>query len=260
MLEKIKCFLLDMDGTIYLGEKLLPGSLEFLNLLSERGLDYLFLTNNSSKHAGQYVEKLARFGIHVGEEQILTSGEATTIFLQKEMPNARVFIVGTKALEEEFDSCGFKLVEDTPDVVVLGFDTTLTYKKLWKICDYIREGCPYIATHPDINCPTETGFMPDIGSFIALIESSTGRRPDEVIGKPNDHMVHAVLERTGYKKDEIAMIGDRLYTDIAMGKTGIKTVLVLSGETKITDLESSEIRPDIIEEDLMGIVKLLEKK
>jgi 4-nitrophenyl phosphatase/NagD protein len=260
MLEKIKCFLLDMDGTIYLGKKLLPGALEFLDLLAERNLDYLLLTNNSSKHAGQYVEKLARFGIHVGKEQILTSGEATTIYLQKEMPNARVFIVGTKALEEEFANCGFKLVEKKPDVIVLGFDTTLTYRKLEKICDFVREGYPYIATHPDINCPTETGFIPDIGSFIALIESSTSRRPDVVIGKPNDHMVSAVLERTGYKKNEIAMIGDRLYTDIAMGKTGIKTILVLSGETKKDDLALSEIKPDIIKDDLMGIVNLLESK
>ena len=260
MLEKINCFLLDMDGTIYLGTRLLPGALEFLDLLAERNLDYLFLTNNSSKHAGQYVEKLARFGIQVVKEQILTSGEATTIYLQKEMPNASVFIVGTKALEEEFSNCGFKLVENKPDVIVLGFDTTLTYRKLVKICDFVREGYPYIATHPDINCPTETGFMPDIGSFIALIESSTGRRPDVVIGKPNDHMASAALERTGYKKDEIAMIGDRLYTDIAMGKTGIKTVLVLSGETQKSDLGLSEIKPDIIVEDLMGIVKLLKKK
>jgi len=260
MLGNIKCFLLDLDGTSYLGEKLLPGAFELLNLLVERNLDYLFLTNNSSKHAGQYVEKLSRLNVKVGKEHILTSGEATTIYLQKEMPNAKVLIMGTRALEEEFENSGFGLVEDEPDVVVLGFDTTLTYKKLWKICDFIRDGYPYIATHPDINCPTETGFMPDIGSFIALIESSTGRKPDVVIGKPNDHMIEAVLERTGHEKDEIAMIGDRLYTDMAMGRTGIKTILVLSGETKKSDLELSEIRPAIIVEDLRGIVRLLKKK
>jgi len=260
MLENIKCFLLDLDGTFYLGEKLLPGALEFLDILAERNLDYLFLTNNSSKHSGQYVEKLARFNVNVGKERILTSGEATVIYLQKEMPDAKVFIVGTKALEEEFTNCGFKLSDRDPDVAILGFDTTLTYEKLWKICDLIRGGYPYIATHPDINCPTENGFMPDIGSFIALIESSTGRKPDVIIGKPNNHMVEAVLERTGHKKDSIAMIGDRLYTDIAMGRTGIKTILVLSGETKKTDLELGKIRPDIIMEDLRGMVSLLNKK
>jgi HAD superfamily hydrolase (TIGR01457 family) len=259
MLENIKCILLDLDGTFYLGEKLLPGALELLDLLVKRNLDYLFLTNNSSKHAGQYVEKLGRFNVYIGKEDILTSGEATIIYLQKEMPNAKIFIVGTRALEEGFENCGFRLVENEPDVIVLGFDTTLTYKKIWKICDFVREGYPYIATHPDINCPTETGFMPDIGSFIALIESSTGRKPDVVIGKPNDHMVEAVLERTGYKKNEIAMIGDRLYTDIAMGRTGIKTILVLSGETKKSDLVLSEIRPDIVVEDLRGVVRLMKK-
>ena len=260
MLGDIKCFLLDLDGTFYLDEKLLPGALELLNLLDERNLDYLFLTNNSSKHAGQYVEKLGRFNVNVGKEHILTSGEATTIYLQKEMPNAKVFIVGTRALEEEFVNCGIRLVENEPDVIVLGFDTTLTYKKLWKICNFVRDGYPYIATHPDVNCPTETGFMPDIGSFIALIELSTGRKPDVVIGKPNDNMVKAVLERTGHEKDEIVMIGDRLYTDIAMGRTGIMTILVLSGETKKSDLAISEIRPDIIVKDLRGIVRLLKKK
>lgn len=260
MLENIKCFLLDFDGTFYLGAKLLPGALEFLDLLVERNLDFLFLTNNSSKHAGQYVEKLARFNVNIGKEHILTSGEATIIYLQNRMPDAKVFIVGTMALEEEFVNCGFKITDKEPDVVVLGFDTTLTYKKLWKICDLVRDGYPYIATHPDINCPTETGFMPDIGSFIALIESSTGRKPDVVIGKPNDDMVEAVLKRTGYKKDEIVMIGDRLYTDIAMGRTGITTILVLSGETKKGDLAVSEIRPDIIVKDLRGIVGLLKKK
>ena len=260
MLGDIRCFLLDLDGTFYLGEKLLRGALKLLNLLVERNIDYLFLTNNSSKNAGQYVEKLTRLNVRVGKEHILTSGEATTIYLQKEMPNAKVFIVGTRALEEEFVNCGFRLVENKPDVVVLGFDTTLTYKKLWKICDFVRDGYPYIATHPDINCPTETGFMPDIGSFIALIESSTGRKPDVVIGKPNDHMIEAVLERTGHEKDEIAMVGDRLYTDMAMGRSGIRTILVLSGETKKSDLELSEIRPDIIVEDLRGVVRLLRKK
>lgn len=260
MLENIKGYLLDLDGTFYLGEKLLPGALDLLKLLVERNLDYLFLTNNSSKHAGQYVAKLARFNVDVEKEHILTSGEATVIYLQKEMPNAKVFLVGTKALNDEFVENRIRLVEKTPDVVVLGFDTTINYKKLWKICDFIREGYPYIATHPDINCPTETGFMPDVGSFIELIESSTGRRPNVVIGKPNKYMIDAVLERIGHEKEEIVMIGDRLYTDIAMGRTGITTVLVLSGETKRSDLSSSKIQPDIIVEDLRGVIKILENK
>ena len=260
MLENIKCFLLDMDGTFYLGENLLPGALEFIDLLGNRNIDFLFLTNNSSKHADQYVDKLSNYGLTVGKEKILTSGEATISYLKKEKPDAKVFLVGTKALEQEFINGGFRLVDEHPDVVVLGFDTTLTYKKIWKLCDFIREGAPYIATHPDINCPTENGFMPDIGSFMAMIESSTGRSPDVIIGKPYDAMVDAVLDRTGFKKHEIAMIGDRLYTDIAMGSIGIKTILVLSGETKLSDLKDCEIKPDIIVDDLMGVVGIMKEK
>jgi 4-nitrophenyl phosphatase len=260
MLEKIKCFLLDMDGTFYLGENLLPGALEFMDLLNKRYIDFLFLTNNSSKHAGQYAEKLAQYGLKVEKNKILTSGEATISYLKRNNPKAKIFLVGTKALEQEFINGGFRLVIQNPDVAVLGFDTTLTYEKIWNFCDLVREGIPYIATHPDINCPTENGFMPDIGSFMAMIESSTGRLPEVIIGKPYDHMVDAVLDRTGFKKNEIAMIGDRLYTDIAMGSAGITTILVLSGETKLSDLMESEIKPDIIVDDLMGVVGKMKEK
>ncbi|MDO9545382.1 MAG: HAD-IIA family hydrolase [Pelolinea sp.] len=260
MLEKIKCFLLDLDGTFYLGENLLPGASEFLDLLKKKKIDFLFLTNNSSKDADQYIEKLTQYGLKVEKEKILTSGEATVSYLKRKNPEAKVFLVGTKALEQEFVNGGFRLVDEHPDMAVLGFDTSLTYNKIWKFCDLVREGIPYIATHPDINCPTENGFMPDIGSFMALIKSSTGRNADIIIGKPYDHMVDAVLERTGFKKSEIAMIGDRLYTDIAMGNAGITTILVLSGETKRGDLVNSAIKPDIIVDDLMGVVRIMKEE
>jgi 4-nitrophenyl phosphatase len=260
MLENIKCFLLDMDGTFYLGENLLPGALEFMDMLKNRNIEFLFLTNNSSKHASQYVEKLAKFGLRVEKEKILTSGEATILYLKRKNPKAKVFLVGTKALEQEFINGGFRLGSENPDVAVLGFDTTLTYEKIWKLCDLVREGVSYIATHPDINCPTEKGFMPDIGSFIEMIEASTGRLPEIIIGKPFEYMVDAVLARTGFRKSEIAIIGDRLYTDIAMGGAGIATILVLSGETKLKDLENSGIIPDIIVDDLMGVVGMMKEK
>lgn len=256
-LKNIKCYMLDMDGTFYLGEKLLPGALEFMDYLKTHGLDYLFLTNNSSKHAELYAAKIRRLGYDVPVEKIFTSGEATTIYLNKRAPGARVYLVGTRALEEEFEKSGFILSEEEPDYAVLGFDTTLTYAKLWKFCDLVREGVPYIATHPDINCPTEEGFMPDIGSFMALIEASTGREPDVIIGKPYAHIVDAVVEKTGLPVEQIAMIGDRLYTDIALGQAGITTVLVLSGETSRTDLESSQFQPDVVVEDLSELVSIL---
>jgi HAD superfamily hydrolase (TIGR01457 family) len=231
-LAQVRCFLLDMDGTFYLGERLAEGALRFIEALRKQKQEFLFLTNNSSKDGWQYAEKITRLGLPISTHKILTSGQATAIYLGRRHPGARVFVVGTSALEVEFQSRGFTLTDDAPDVAVLGFDTTLTYAKLWRLCDFVRAGAPYIATHPDFNCPTETGYMPDIGAMIAFIAASTGRQPDMVIGKPNRMMVDAAAEHVGIPVHEMCMIGDRLYTDIALGaEAGIPTILVLSGES-----------------------------
>jgi 4-nitrophenyl phosphatase len=249
-LLSIRCFLLDMDGTFYLGDHLLPGALEFIRLLEHQGIGYLFLTNNSSKSRREYVTKLRRFGLDLPEEKIFTSGEATTIYLHARCPQARVYLVGTPALEAEFKDHGFTLTDEKPDYAVLGFDTTLTYAKLWKLCDFLSSGVPYIATHPDINCPTESGYMPDIGAMIEMIATSTGRRPDVIIGKPNPPIVTALAEKLAIPVQQLCMVGDRLYTDIALGRTGCTTVLVLSGETRRDDLSASPFKPDYIMADL----------
>lgn len=250
------CFLFDMDGTIYLGEQLLPGAEEMLGLLDENGVPYYFLTNNSSKSRADYVKKLAGFGLTSTEENIFTSGEATAIYLKKQKLGARLYVVGTPSLENEFASHGFELTENDPDLVVLGFDTTLTYEKLWKLCDFVREGRRYIATHPDINCPTEGGFMPDIGAMMALVAASTGREPDMIVGKPNPPMVEAVMEKTGFPADQLTMVGDRLYTDMAMGQAGMTTALVLTGETRREDAAEAPHTPDYIIEDLAELVQV----
>ncbi len=250
LLKEVQCFLFDMDGTIYLGDKLLPGAQEFLGYLEEKKVPYYFLTNNSSRSRADYVKKLDHLGLKTPAEKIFSSGEATAIYLNKKGGGTRIFMVGTPSLEQEFRDHGFQLVQDDPDYAVLGFDTTLTYDKLWKLCDFAREGIPYIATHPDINCPTETGFMPDIGAMMALVETSTGRQPDVIVGKPHPPIIEAIVEKTGYSVDQLAMVGDRLYTDIAMGATGITTILVLSGETKESDIESSEHQPDYVVRDI----------
>jgi HAD superfamily hydrolase (TIGR01457 family) len=243
-LNEITCFLLDMDGTIYLDDHLLPGALEFLATLKAQGKRFLFLTNNSSKNPGQYVNKLAKLGIDVTEDEVFTSGQATAIHLEQRAPGAKLYVVGTPGLEAEFRAHGFTLTDEDPEYAVLGFDTTLTYAKLWKLCDLVRAGKPYIATHPDNNCPTADGFMPDIGAMMALVEVSTGRRPDLIVGKPNRLIVDSAAARMGVNVSEIAMIGDRLYTDIALGRTaGITTVLVLSGETALEDLTDSPNQP-----------------
>ena len=253
-LSQVRCFLLDMDGTIYLGEQLLDGALQFLELLQQQGCDYLFLTNNSSKDSQQYMEKLARLGLPVSRDKILTSGEATAMHVHIQQPGARVYVVGTEALENEFRSRGFVLTGEMPDVAVLGFDTTLTYDKMWKLCDIVRAGVQYMATHPDFNCPTETGFMPDIGAMIAFVKASTGREPDLVVGKPNSLFVELAAERTGIPVPEMCMIGDRLYTDIALGETaGIPTILVLSGETRAHEIVDSPFKPTYIFQDIQAV-------
>lgn len=257
-LLNVKCFLLDMDGTFNLGDQLIDGSLYFIETLNELGRDYLFLTNNSSRHRGQYAEKIRRLGLPIGEEKVFTSGEATALYLQEKQPNSSVYVVGTPALEEEFRQHGFQLEENHPHSVVLGFDTTLTYEKLWKLCDFVRAALPYIATHPDFNCPTETGFMPDIGAMIAFVKASTGREPDLIVGKPNRMIVDAIAHKLGLQISEMAMVGDRLYTDIALGATsGITTCLVLSGETHAEDLTDSPHQPTYCFENLAAIADWL---
>lgn len=246
-LANVRCFLLDMDGTFYLGEQLLEGALEFIEVLHQQGREYLFLTNNSSKNSQQYVEKITRLGLAASPEDIMTSGEATAMHIQNQTSGARVYVVGTSALEREFKERGFILTKKTPDYAVLGFDTTLTYAKMWTLCDLVREGIPYIATHPDYNCPTETGYMPDIGAMIAFVKASTGREPDLIVGKPNRLFIEKAAERMGIPVSAMCMVGDRLYTDIALGVgAGIPTVLVLSGETKMNEVAQSPYQPTYI--------------
>lgn len=248
-LADIGGFLLDMDGTVYLGKRLLPGAAAFISLLRQNKIKFLFLTNNSAYDRTAYRAKLISLGIEVEEEEILTAGEATAIYLAKKRPRAKVFVLGTSALKGEFSRRQFEVVgrDGEPDYVVLGFDTGLTYQRLWDACDLVRAGTAYIATHPDLNCPLDGGrFMPDAGSISAFIEASTGRRP-KVIGKPNREMAEAALKRLQPLKKGVAIVGDRLYTDIAMGaESGITSILLLSGETQAEDVPGSICKPDFI--------------
>src|ERR1700752_2823422 len=250
-LSQVRCFLLDMDGTFYLGEQLLEGALRFIDVLKHQEREFLFLTNNSSKDSQQYVEKITRLGLPISREKILTSGEATAIHIEELKPGARVYVVGTFTLENEFVTRGFVLTDEMPDFAVLGFDTTLTYDKLWKLCNLARAGVPYIATHPDYNCPTETGYMPDIGAMIAFVKASTGREPDQIVGKPNRLFVEKAAARVGVPASSMCMIGDRLYTDIAVGATAnIPTILVLSGETRADEVPLSPYQQEYIFQNL----------
>lgn len=260
-LNDINVFLLDMDGTIYLGDELIDGAKEFLSKIKEREKRYIFLTNNSSKNKKIYVEKLNKLGIDATEGEVFTSGEATTMYINKQKEGARIYLLGTEALEEEFIKAGFVLEKERHkdiDYVVLGFDTTLTYEKLWGACEYISEGVEYIATHPDFNCPlADNKFMPDAGAMAAFIEASTGKTP-KVIGKPNKEVIESISTKYNLNKEDLAMVGDRLYTDIKTGKNaGITSILVYSGETKEEDYENSEIKADYVFDSVKDIIDLL---
>ena len=245
-LKDKKLFILDMDGTFYLGNKLFDGSLEFIRRLEERGMSYLFFTNNSSRTSQFYKRKLAGMGCLVDTSSIVTSGDVTIKYLKENYPIATVYLVGTSQLEESFRKAGIKLTGGKPDIVVISFDTTLTYEKITKACTYIRNGSLFLATHPDLNCPTEDGFIPDCGSTCALITASTGISP-KYLGKPYPETIDMIRLITGVSNEDMAFVGDRLYTDIAIGvNNGITGILVLTGETSIEDLNSSDVRPDFI--------------
>ena len=257
-IQDVRCFQLDMDGTFYLGEKIIPGSLEFIRRVEETGRDFLFLTNNSSHNAAFYVQRLKRMGLEIGREKVLTSGEATAALVKEMYPGKRAFVLGNEFLIEEMREAGVPVDMQNPEIVVAGYDTTLDYKKMTAVCDFVRAGLPYIATHPDFNCPTETGFAPDLGAIMAFIEASTGRKADRVVGKPHTGIVQAALRRTGLSAGQMAMVGDRLYTDIETGlKSGMLSILVLSGETTPQMLAEYPNKPDMVFDRLADMIPLL---
>ena len=246
-LAPVRCFLLDMDGTFYLGDRLIDGSLDFLAALERTGRTARFLTNNSSKSASVYAKKLERMGVDARYRDVISSAHAAAHYCMKTFPGKKCYLLGNPMLREELLSMGMNLTEEDADYVLVAFDTTLDYQKMCVVCDYIREGKPYIATHPDYNCPTETGFIPDMGAIMAFIEASTGRKADVILGKPYRGIVDEALARTGFALGEMAMVGDRLYTDVATGvKHGMTGILVLSGEATMEDVKSSDVKPDLI--------------
>ena len=246
-LKDVKLFLLDMDGTFYLGDQLIEGSLDFIEKVKSTGRDFLFLTNNSSHNADFYVQRLRRMGLDVDRSKVMTSGEATCEKLRELYPGKRAFVLGNEFLVQDFREAGIEVDQRNPEIVVIGFDTTLDYAKMTAVCDFVRAGLPYIATHPDFNCPTETGFIPDIGAIMAFIEASAGRKADVIIGKPYGEIVRAAQQRTGLAPGQLAMVGDRLYTDVRTGVDhGLCAILVLSGESTLSDIEAYGIEPDLI--------------
>ncbi|MFO7611834.1 MAG: HAD-IIA family hydrolase [Clostridia bacterium] len=236
-------FILDMDGTFYLDNTPVEGALDFIEFLKSRNKRFLFFTNNSSKSIADYVLKLRDMDVDVDENDIFSSGAVTIDFLNKNRRGKSVYVIGTKSLSDSFIEAGLTLDEIKPDIVVLGFDTTLTYEKIYKGCTFIRNGAEFIATHPDSNCPVEGGLMPDTGSMIKMFAESTGVEP-LVMGKPHVHTVEALEAKTGVGRNRMVFVGDRLQTDIAIGvNNGAASVLVMTGATTPEMLLESKIRP-----------------
>ncbi len=241
VLNDKKLFIFDMDGTIYLGKNVFPFAIDFINHLRNDGRQILFFTNNASHSTDFYYTKLERIGFSPKKGEIMTSGDVTIEFLKRYRKDKSVYLVGTEELCDSFKNAEICLLngsEKSADIVITSFDTSLTYEKLNNACRYIRNGAEYLSTHPDFNCPTEDGFIPDSGAIAAFVTTSTGIIPT-YFGKPYEETVQMISETSNVKRSDMCIFGDRLYTDIATGKRhGITAVLVLSGETQISDLEN----------------------
>ena len=245
-LKNVKCFLLDMDGTICLDNDVFDGAVEAVDRMRAQG-KVLFLTNNSSKSAIDYVNKLNKMGFNVTEEDVYTSAMATISYLNAEFSNRKVFLFANATTREEFRKGGVILEEENPDLIVIAYDTTFDYPRLEKLCNFIREGVPFMCTHDDINCPTVTGYKPDVGAYLALIEKSTGKKPFAVCGKPYTVMGDCIKRTCNLSSHEIAMFGDRLATDITFGVVNdFVSVMVLTGEATLSDAEKSGLKIDYI--------------
>lgn len=274
-LSKIKHLALDMDGTIYLGSTLFPFTKKFLADMTEAGITYSFLTNNPSISVFDYLKKLEKLGIEATEDNMYTTSLAAIDYIKSHYPQAkRLFILGTPSMTTQFEEAGFISCaddpDDVPDVLVVAFDKTLAYDRLCRASWWASQGVPYVATNPDKVCPTDQRtVLVDCGSMCKCIEYATGRQPDVCVGKPDPNMLRGVFERYGYEPDEVAMVGDRIYTDTATAhNAGAFGVLVLSGETtlEVADKVAEDARtnpnpeffpPDLIARDVKELGELL---
>ena len=233
ILKDKELYVFDMDGTIYLGKIVFDFAIRFIENLRAAGKRVLFFTNNASRSTDVYLDKLIRLGFSPTADEIMSSADVTVAYLNTYHKDQTVYLIGTKQLESQFRVGGIRLAtgkEESVDVVVSSFDTELTYEKLDDGCRLIRNGATYLCTHPDFNCPTDTGFMPDSGAIAALITASTGVTP-RYLGKPYPEVVEMIERVTGIPHEKTCIFGDRLYTDIALGaKNGVTSILVLTGE------------------------------
>ena len=263
-LKGIRHVALDMDGTIYMGMSLFDFTKPFLARLKQMGITYSFLTNNPSTSIADYLKKLAGMGIEATADEMYTTALATIDYIKTHLPEAkRLFILGTPSMTSEFIKAGFEVAEDSaddrPDAVVVAFDKTLTYDRLCRAAWWIHQGLPYVATNPDRVCPTDQPtVLVDCGSICKCLEHATSRQPDITLGKPDPNMLSGIMQRYGLRADEIAMVGDRIYTDVQMAfNAGAFGVLVLSGETTLDIVAEAPRKPDLTADSIAVLGDLL---
>ncbi len=254
LLKTTELFLLDLDGTVYLGEEPIGAMRETLSSLRGMGKRLVFLTNNSSRTEEEYREKLKRIGLWGEGDDVFTSGSAAIGYFHEHLPNARVFLLATDSVKESFRREGICLNEEDPDVCLVAYDTELTFEKMRRFDAFLRNGVRFFATHPDDVCPAPDGSAPDVGSFLALFERSSGRRPELIFGKPFSEMGKGLERRYGVPREKMCMAGDRMHTDIRFANAnGMRSILVLSGETTEESRKHFPDVPDLILPDLNHI-------
>ena len=253
-LDGIDAIFLDLDGTIYLGGEPIEGALDFLERLKQRGIRRFFLSNNSSKSVSQYLEKLTSMGIPATEQDILLSTHDLLSWLKKE-GITDTYLVGTEGMREMLEDDGIRTRAQSPQYVVLGYDTEINYEKLSTASIHLHRGVPMVASHPDIVCPSPDGGLPDTGAYIDLFEATTGVRPVHICGKPNPGMILHKIVELGLRPDNCAMVGDRLYTDIEMAeRSGVHGILVLSGEATMSDASQAIQKPSLIVDSVASLL------
>ena len=246
-IKNVELFLFDLDGTTYIGGKEIDGAFDAINHLRAIGKKICFFTNNSSRNHADYVAKINGMGLQVSDNEVYTSGQVTCEYLLENFNGKKVYLLGNDRLRLEFEGYGISVVDENPDICVIAFDTSLQYDRLYQFCKYVKNGLPYIATHPDFTCPAEECPMPDIGAMIEMVRLTTGRTPDVVMGKPHTEAGLRIAKNNGLDVQNVAMVGDRLYTDIAFGNNcGFVSVLVLTGETDLEMLADSDVKPDYV--------------
>lgn len=260
ILRRKHLWLFDMDGTIYEEERLFDGTIDLLNYIHSIGGRYVFITNNSSKSIDDYLTKVKRLGIDASEDNFFTSAQSAELYLKKHHPGELIYCQGTHSFVSGLREAGLYVTEDVDKeatVVLVGFDTELTSEKVRRTCEMLQRNVTYLATNPDLCCPVSFGFIPDCGAICHMLEDATGKKP-VYLGKPEASMVNRVAEKYGYRIEDICVVGDRLYTDVATGlNAGVTAVAVLTGETSVEEIIKSERKPDFTFDDVKKIYELL---